>query len=59
MGYDTYLVPVKEGTIIITMIDSKTEKVVWEGWTTERLNHAKITDKEIEKSVNNIFRKFA
>jgi uncharacterized membrane protein HdeD (DUF308 family) len=59
IGYDTYQVPVKEATIMLTLIDTKTEKVVWQGWTTDRLNYAKITDKEIEKSLNNIFRKLA
>ena len=58
LGYQTYQVPVKEGVITVTMIDAKTDKVVWQGWTTERLNHAKITDKEIARSVSSIFKKF-
>ncbi|HKB44596.1 MAG TPA: DUF4136 domain-containing protein [Chitinophagaceae bacterium] len=59
MGYDTYTVPVKEGTVTVTITDSRTDKVVWQGWTTETLNYARITDKEINKSVKNIFNKFA
>jgi hypothetical protein len=59
IGYQTYQVPVKEGTITLTMVDAKTDKVVWQGWTTEQLNYSTITDKEIAKSVSNILRKFA
>lgn len=59
VGYETYQVPVKEGTITITMVDAKTDKVVWQGWKTEQLNYSTITDKEIAKSVSNILRKLA
>src|SRR5258705_12683803 len=58
VGYQTYEVPVKEGTVTISIIDSKTDKIVWQGWTTENLNYARITDEEIDKSVRNIFHKF-
>jgi hypothetical protein len=58
IGYDSYTVPVKEGTVTVTVTDSKTDKVVWQGWTTETLNYARITDREINKSVKNIFNKF-
>lgn len=58
MGYQTYETPVKEGTVTITITDAKTDKVVWQGWTTERLNNSRITEDEISKSVRNIFNKF-
>lgn len=58
VGYDTYTVPVKEGTVTISIVDSKTDKIVWQGWTTENLNYARITNKEINRSVKNIFNKF-
>ena len=58
LGYETVQVPVKEGTVTITMIDPKTDKVVWQGWTTEQLKKGKLTDGEIASSVKNIFRKF-
>ncbi len=58
IGYQNYEVPVKEGTVTITMTDAKTDKVVWQAWTTEKLNYARITPEEINKSVKNIFNKF-
>lgn len=57
-GYQSYEVPVKEGTITITMVDANTDKVVWQAWTTEQLNNSRITNEEISKSIRNIFNKF-
>ena len=57
-GYDTYSTTVKEGTVTITMIDNKTDKAVWQGWTTTEIESRKMTGKEIDKSVKTIFRKF-
>ena len=56
LGYQQYQVPVKEATITITMMDADTDKKVWQGWTTERLNGAGITDLNVKKSVRNIFK---
>jgi len=58
VGYDVYETPVKEGTITITMADARTDKNVWQGWTTEQLGNTRITAEEIDKSVRNIFNKF-
>jgi hypothetical protein len=56
LGYQQYQVPVKEATITITMIEADTDKKIWQGWTTERLNGAGITDLNVKKSVRNIFK---
>jgi len=56
LGYQQYQVPVKEATITITMMDADTDKKIWQGWTTERLNGAGITDLNVKKSVRNIFK---
>lgn len=58
MGYDSYTTTVKEGTVTITMIDSKTDRTVWQGWTTSELNRGNITSREIDRNVKTIFRKF-
>jgi hypothetical protein len=58
VGYQTFEVPVKEGTITVTMTDARMDKVVWQAWTTERLNYSRLTQDEISKSVRNIFNKF-
>jgi hypothetical protein len=57
-GYDNYEVPIKEGTITITMTDSHTDKMVWQGWTTGEVNSRNLTNREIRNSVQSIFRKF-
>ena len=57
IGYDTYDVPVSEGTLTITMTDAKTDKTVWQGWTTETLDQTKLSSDKIEKAVKNILKK--
>lgn len=58
VGYDNYDVPSREGTVTISMIDAKTDKTVWQGWTTNEVNSKNLTNKEIVSSVKTIFRKF-
>ena len=58
LGYDSNETAVREGTITITMIDAKTDKTVWQGWTTEEVNSRNLTSKEIQNSVKSIFKKF-
>jgi hypothetical protein len=58
MGYDDYDVPVREGTITISMIDARTDRTVWQGWTTDEINNRNMSSKEIQNSVKAIFRKF-
>lgn len=57
LGYNNYDVPVKEGTITITLTDANTDKNVWQGWTTDELNYTRITPEEITAGVQNIFSK--
>jgi hypothetical protein len=58
MGYDNDQQQVKEGTITIRMIDTKTDKTIWQGWTTDEVNSRNLTSKEIQNGVKSIFRKF-
>jgi hypothetical protein len=58
VGYESYEQLIKEGTITITMIDAKTDKMIWMGWTTEEVNSKNLTKKEIQKAVAGIFKKF-
>jgi len=58
MGYDDYSVPVREGTVTITVTDANTDKVVWQGWTTDEVNSRNLTSREINSAVKSIFRKF-
>jgi hypothetical protein len=58
MGYDDYSIPVREGTVTITVTDARTDKVVWQGWTTDEVNSRNLTSREINSAVKSIFRKF-
>ena len=57
LGYNNYDVPVKEGTISITLTDADTDKIVWQCWTTDELNYTRITPEEITAGVQNIYSK--
>ena len=58
VGYNNSEIPVKEGTVTISMIDPKTDKTIWQGWTTDELNSGHLSSKEIDKNVRTIFKKF-
>ena len=58
LGYDREQLQVKEGTITISLIDAKTEKTIWQGWTTDEVGGRNLTSKEIQASIKSIFRKF-
>jgi hypothetical protein len=58
LGYDRDQRPVKEGTVTVTMIDAKSDKTVWQGWTTNEVNSRNITNSEIQTAVRSIFKKF-
>ena len=57
LGYESYEKVIKEGTVTVTMIDAKTDKTVWQGWTTGEVNSRNLTNKEIQKAVASIFKK--
>jgi hypothetical protein len=58
LGYDRNEYQSKEGTVTVTLVDSKTDKVIWQGWTTAEVNNKNLTSKEIRNSIKTIFRKF-
>ena len=58
MGYQNSALEVREGTVTITMADAKTEKTIWQGWTTNEVSSRNISRKEIRTGVKKIFRKF-
>ncbi len=59
MGFDHYRVPIKEGTITITIVDANTDQAILQGWATDELNYNKITSREVNRIVTAIFRKWA
>ncbi len=58
LGYDSYETPVREGTLTVTMIEAKTDKTVWQGWTTTEIQSGRMMSKEVDAGVRSIFRKF-
>lgn len=58
IGYERDQRAIREGTVTITMIDAKTDKTIWQGWTTEEVNSRNLTNKEIQYAVRSIFKKF-
>jgi hypothetical protein len=58
MGYESYDRAAREGTITISMIDARTDKTVWQGWTTGEVNSKNLTNREIQLAIRSIFRKF-
>ncbi len=58
MGYQVEEREMREGTITISMVDARTNKTIWQGWTTDEVNSRNLTGKEIQTSVKSIFRKF-
>jgi len=58
LGYDRDQRSVREGTVTVTMIDTRTDKTVWQGWTTDEVNNRNLSSKEIQQAVKSIFKKF-
>ena len=58
LGYDRDQQAVREGTVTISVIEAKSEKTVWQGWTTDEVNSRNLTSKEVQNAVKSIFKKF-
>jgi hypothetical protein len=57
-GYNTYNVPFKEGTLTVNMLDAKTNKLIWQGYSTGDVSSKNVTTQEAQADVKSIFRKF-
>ena len=51
-------VPFREGELTVNMIDTKTNKLIWQGWASGDLNDRQFTSKDVDKQVKSIFKKF-
>ena len=59
LGEDSYTVPYRSGTITINIVDTRNNKLVWQGWAeTDVTNNQKIQKDEMNKIVRSIFKKF-
>ncbi|RYY87398.1 MAG: DUF4136 domain-containing protein [Chitinophagaceae bacterium] len=58
LGYDRSQQDVREATLTVRLIDARSDKTVWQGWTTGDVNSRNLTSKEVQAAVRSIFRKF-
>jgi uncharacterized protein DUF4136 len=56
-GYDAWAVPYTESTLIVDMIDTHTNQLVWRGYDTDTLSTGK-ADKTLTKAVDNVMSRF-
>jgi hypothetical protein len=52
-GDDVWSVPYTESTLIVDVIDAKTNQLVWRGYDTDTLNHGK-PEKTLDKAVDHV-----
>ena len=57
-GYDTWAVPYTESTVIVDVIDARTNQLVWRGYDTDTLNTGN-PDKTLSKAVDNVLARFS
>jgi hypothetical protein len=58
IGYHTYNIPFKVGTLTVNMIDAKTNKLIWSGSATGDVSSKMVTTQEAQGDVTSIFKKF-
>lgn len=59
LGEQSYTVPYKSGTITINIVDTKDNKLIWQGWAeTDVTNNKRIQKDDMNKIVRSIFKKF-
>ena len=58
VGYHSYHVPFKEGELAVSMVDTKTNRLVWQGWAQGDIGGPSLTTKLATADVKSIFKKF-
>ncbi|HKC34555.1 MAG TPA: DUF4136 domain-containing protein [Chitinophagaceae bacterium] len=57
-GYHSYNVPFKQGTLTVNMVDTKTNKLIWQGSAQGDVSNSTVTTGEMQTDVTSIFKKF-
>ena len=63
-GFNTFFLTqpgpqqVKEGSLIIDVIDARTDKLVWRGWITSGLDQSNYSQRAVDHAVQRIFARF-
>ena len=58
IGYQTQNIPYKDGTLTISMVDRKTNKLVWRGWGEEIVTDAQTYESQLPEGISEIFKQF-
>jgi len=58
LGYRTYNIPFKQGTLTVNMVDAKTNKLIWQGSARSEVSNKTVTSGEMQTDVMSIFKKF-
>ncbi|HUR10499.1 MAG TPA: DUF4136 domain-containing protein [Flavitalea sp.] len=58
LGQNYYDVPYKSGTITVNIVDTKSNNLIWQGWTETEIASRKLSQDDIQKAVKSIFKKF-
>jgi Domain of unknown function (DUF4136) len=58
LGENSYAVPYKSGTITINIVDTRSNKLVWQGWAETDVTNRRIQKSDMDKIVKSIFKKF-
>jgi hypothetical protein len=58
LGYRTYNIPFKQGTLTVNMVDAKTNKLIWQGSARGEVSNKTVTTQEMQTDVTSIFKKF-
>jgi hypothetical protein len=58
VGYHSYNIPFKQGTLTVNMVDAKTNKLIWQGSAQSDVSNKTVTTGEMQIDVTSIFKKF-
>jgi hypothetical protein len=58
IGYKTDQIPYKEGTLTISVIDRKDNKLIWRGWSVSTVTNPESYSKDLPKILHDIFAKY-
>ena len=58
VGYRTRQIPFKEGTVVITVIDRKQNRLIWRGWGTSCIQDPYNFKDELESKIYAIFKRY-
>jgi hypothetical protein len=55
--YQLYEVPPREAVVMLHITDARTDQLLWQAWTLQKMDYTRFKQTEVNKSVRNIFNK--